>query len=216
MSHDSKLQQDVLAELSWEPSVTAAHIGGTANDGVVTLTGHVAIFAEKHAAEMAASRVKDVKAVAEEIEVHLPFDTKRSDVDIAAGAIARLGWDASVPPDAIKVTVEKGWVTLAGQVDWWYQKNAAERDVRRLFGVVGVSNHATIKSRVNTSNVRDDIMHALHRSWFFDPQAVTVTADRGNVRLTGIVHSRRDREVAAATAWAAPGATSVENDITIG
>jgi osmotically-inducible protein OsmY len=215
MSNDNQLQQAVLAELKWEPSITAAHIGVTAKGGVVALTGHVESFMEKHAAETAAGRVKGVKAVAEEIEVRLPFDTKRGDEEIAAAAIERFSWDVSVPPDAVKVKVEKGWITLTGAVDWHYQKEAAEQDVRGLFGVVGVSNQTTINPKVNVSNLSDDITHALHRSVFFDPKEVTASAQGGKVTLTGTVHSWRDRQVAAATAWAAPGATAVENDIAI-
>ncbi len=121
---DDQLQQAVLAELSWEPSVTAAHIGVTAKDGVVTLTGHVESFAQKHAAEAAARRVRGVDAVAEEIEVRLPVDTRRSDEDIAAAAIDRLAWDVSIPRDAVQVTVEQGWLTLSGEVDRHYQQQA--------------------------------------------------------------------------------------------
>jgi osmotically-inducible protein OsmY len=215
MSNDHDLQKSVLAELSWEPSVTAAHIGVTANEGVVTLTGHVESFAEKHAAEMAARRVKGVKAVAEEIEVRLAFDTRRNDTEIAAAAIERLAWDVAIPRDAVTVKVENGWVTLTGQVDWHYQHEAAEQNIRPLFGVVGVSNQIAIKPRVDTRNIGDDIMHALHRSWFFDPKTITVTADRGTVRLSGTVRSVHERQVAATTAWAAPGTTAVENDIVI-
>jgi osmotically-inducible protein OsmY len=215
MSHDSHLQQAVLDELNWEPSVTAAHIGVTANAGVITLTGHVISYAQKHAAETAVRRVKGVKAVAEEIEVRLPYETKRSDEEIAGAAIGRFEWDVSIPRDAIKVTVDQGWVTLTGEVDWHYQKDAASMDVRALFGVTGVSNQITIKPTVNTSNISDDIMHALHRSWFFDPKTINVSADEGEVRLSGTVRSWHERQVAAATAWAAPGVTDVVNDIVI-
>jgi len=215
MSHDSKLQQAVLAEFEWEPSVMAAHIGVTANKGVVTLTGHVESYARKLAAETAARRVKGVKAVAEEIEVRLPFDVSRSDDEIAAAAIDRLAWDVSVPRNSVMVKVEKGWVSLSGQLDWHYQIEAVEQNIRPLLGVVGVSNQLTIKPRVNTANLGDDINHALHRSWFFNPDGITVSAEGGNVLLTGTVHSLHDRQVAAATAWSAPGATSVENNITV-
>ena len=126
MSSDSDLQKAVMAELTWEPSVTAAHIGVTAKAGVIALTGHVDSYAAKHSAEVAATRVKGVKAVAEELEVRLPMDARRSDEDIAAAAIERLSWDVSVPKDAIKVKVEKGWVTLSGQVDWFFQKDLAQ------------------------------------------------------------------------------------------
>jgi osmotically-inducible protein OsmY len=215
MSHDSHLQQAVLDELNWEPSVTAAHIGVAASAGVITLTGHVVSFAQKHAAETAVRRVKGVKAVAEEIEVRLPYETKRSDEEIAGAAIGRFGWDVSIPRDAIKVTVDGGWVTLTGEVDWHYQKDAASMDVRSLFGVTGVTNQVTIKPAVNTSNISDDIMHALGRSWFFDPKTISVSAQGGKVRLTGTVSSWHDRQLAGATAWAAPGASAVENDIAV-
>ena len=151
----------------------------------MTLSGHVDSYAKKHAAELAARRVKGVKGVAGEIEVRLPFDTKRSDEDIAAAAIARLSWNVSVPKDSVQVKVEKGWVTLTGQVDWWYQKDAVEQDIRPLHGVVGVSNQTTIKPRVNTANLSNDITHAMHRSWFFDPDHVHVSAIGGRVVLTG-------------------------------
>ena len=215
MSHDSQLKQSVLDELKWEPSIDAAHIGVTAREGVVTLMGHVDSYFQKSAAEKAAGRVKGVKAVAEEIEVKLPFSIKRSDEDIAAAAISRLSWDVSVPKDAIKVKVEKGWVTLTGQVDWHYQKQAAELDLRALHGVTGVSNNATIKTRVNTENLSDAIGSALNRSWFYDSDNVSVSADGGKVRLTGTVATWYDREVAESTAWAAPGATAVVNNITV-
>lgn len=216
MSQDSQLQPSVLDEFNWEPSVTAGHIGVTASAGVVTLSGHVDSYAKKHAAETAARRVRGVKAVAEEIEVRLPFGTKRSDEEIAAAAIERLSWNVSVPKDSVQVKVEQGWVTLTGQVDWWYQKDAAERDIRPLHGVIGVSNQATIKPRVNTAGLSDDITHALHRSWFFDPETVHVRADGGKVVLTGTVHSFHERQVAGQTAWSAPGATMVENDLAVG
>jgi osmotically-inducible protein OsmY len=215
MSHDSHLQNAVLEELNWEPSVIAAHLGVTANAGVITLTGHVESFAQKHAAEAAVRRVKGVKAVAEEIEVRLPYETKRSDEEIAGAAIGRFEWDVSIPRDTVKVTVDKGWITLTGEVDWHYQKDAASIDVRALFGVTGVSNQITIKPTVDTSTISQDIMHALHRSWFFDPKTISVSAQGGKVRLTGTVGSWHDRQVAAATAWAAPGATAVENDIAV-
>lgn len=215
MSHDDQLQKAVLAELNWEPSITAAHIGVTAENGTVTLTGHVASYGQKHAAEMATGRVKGVKAIAEEIEVRLPYEVKRDDADIARAAIERLAWDTGTPRDAVKVKVEKGWVTLTGQVDWHYQMEAAEREVRGLMGVLGVSNQVTIKPRVDTAHLQDDIQHALHRSIFFQPENVHVSAEEGRIKLTGTVTSWLDRRTAGWTAWAAPGATSVENDLIV-
>ena len=213
MLQDSQLQKAVIAELGWEPSVTAAHIGVAAREGVVTLSGHVESYAEKHAAEMAAHRVKGVKAVAEEIEVKLPFDIERGDEDIAAAAIERLAWDSSVPRDAVKVRVEKGWVTLSGDVDWHYQKEAAAHGVGTLHGVIGVSNQILIKPAVNTKDVAADITLALHRSWYYDPNTIKVSAQGGKIKLTGNVTTWNARDLAGTTAWSSPGATSVENDI---
>ncbi len=215
MSTDNHLQHAVTEELSWEPSVVSAHIGVTAASGVVTLTGHVENYAQKHAAEAAARRVKGVKAVAEEIEVRLPFETKRTDEDIAAAAIDRMGWDVSIPKNSVKVQVENGWVTLTGQVDWHYQKNAAVQELRHLSGVTGLSDQITVKPRVDVADISDSITHALHRSWFFDPQTVMVSADGGQVHLSGSVHLPHDRQLAAATAWSAPGVTGVQNDIAV-
>jgi osmotically-inducible protein OsmY len=215
MSHDDQLQKAVLAELNWEPSVTAAHIGVAADHGTVTLTGHVESYGQKHAAEMATGRVKGVKAIAEEIEVRLPSRIKRDDADIAAAAVARLGWDSATPPDAVKVKVEDGWITLSGQVEWHFQQSRAEREVRNLMGVTGISNRITIKPRVNAANLQDDIQIALHRSVFFQPEQVHVTVKDGRVTLTGNVASWQDRRTAGTTAWAANGTTSVDNELLV-
>ncbi len=207
MPHDRQLQEAVLAELRWEPSVNAAHIGVAADHGVVTLTGHVDSFLQKHAAETAARRVKGTLAIAEDITVRLPIDTERGDDAIAAAAVDRLAWDAAVPRDAVSIRVEQGWVTLTGQLDWHYQQEAAEHAVRALHGVVGLSNQTTIKPRArradDTGFIRDDI------------STVIVDETDGRVRLSGTVRSPHERQIAAATAWAAVGTVSVENDIVI-
>ncbi len=212
MSDDKHLKQAVLDELQWEPSVNAAHIGVTAKEGVVTLMGHVETFSEKFAAEKAARRVNAVKAVVEEIEVRLPFNIKHGDEEIAAAAVGRLKWNSAIPSGAVKVAIEKGWVTLTGQVDWHYQHDAVANDIRGLRGVIGVSNNVTVKPRPNTAAIKDNIMVALDRSWF-DPATINVTAQGGKVTLTGKVNSWYERDEAGTTAWAAPGTTSVENDI---
>jgi osmotically-inducible protein OsmY len=215
MSKDSKLQKAVLAELAWEPRTTAGHIGVTAEDGVVTLSGHVASFVERHAAEAAARRVNGVKAVVEGIEVRLAFDGGRGDNDIAAAAIERLAWDASVPADAVKVSVEKGWVTLTGAVEWFFQKESAELAVRSLRGVTRLTNQIALHPRASATTISDDILHALGRSWFFDPQTIEVTDKNGKVRLSGTAPSPHARQVAAETAWASPGTLEVQNDIRV-
>ncbi|OYV53612.1 MAG: ornithine aminotransferase [Rhodospirillales bacterium 20-60-12] len=215
MSQDSQLQQAILAELNWEPSVLAGHIGVTAKDGVATLSGHVESYPHKHAAEMAARRVKGVFAVADEIIVQLPPSTRPSDEDIAAAVIERLAWDVSIPQDCIKATVTEGWLTLTGQVNFHYQREAAAQDARNLRGVVGITNEMTIKPRVDVAHLSMEITHALNRSWFFDPDAIRVNAEGGVVRLSGTVHSPNDRLIAANTAWSASGVTAVENDIKV-
>ena len=214
MKDDHQLKTDVLAELAWEPSISADHIGVTAKDGVVTLSGHVTTYWQKHAAETAAGRVKGVKAIAEEIEVQLPVHIMHGDDEIAAAGLNRLAWDVSVPNDAVKVKVEKGHMTLTGTVDHFYQKDAAAWDVRPLMGVTGVTNQIKVKPRPDSLTISEDIRHALHRSWFFDDN-IHVSETGGKVHLTGTVESWHDRELAAATAWAAPGTTSVRNDILV-
>jgi osmotically-inducible protein OsmY len=214
MSHDSDLKQAVLDELVWEPSIVAAHIGVTAEAGVVTLTGHVDNYPAKAAAEMAAGRVKGVKAVAEELEVRLPGHIKRGDDEIAAAAIERLGWNISLPLNAVKVKVQKGWVTLSGQLEWNYQREYAADEIRNLSGVTGVSDQLTITPRLNATDIGRNITKALHRAWY-DPKTINVSATGGKIELSGTVHSWHDREEAETTAWAAPGATSVLNNITI-
>jgi osmotically-inducible protein OsmY len=196
MSQDRELQEAVMAELGWEPSIDAAHIGVVVNAGVVTLTGHVQSFPQKVAAERAAARVKGVKAVAEEIVVKLRDDVRRGDESIAGAAIERLAWDASVPSDALEISVEKGWVTLNGEVDWQFQKEAATQAVRTLIGVVGVSNEIEIKPTVNADDVGQNIMRALHRTWFYDPNTIKISAQGGKIKLTGQVTTWNARDLA--------------------
>ena len=213
---DSRLQQAVLDELNWQPSVKAANIGVTAKDGVVTLTGHVGSMAEKWAAERAVSSVFGVKAVAEELEVRYPFEKKEDDADIAQRALQVLSWDTEVPKDKVKVKVEKGVVTLSGNLEWYYQRSAAETDVRKLHGVTGLTNDIVIKPHVQASNVRDKIMAALKRRAQIEADNVTVTTDGSKVTLSGKVDTWNERRLAETTAWSAPGVTRVENRLTVG
>jgi len=214
MSQDRQLQEAVLAEFLWEPSVTAAHIGVAVHEGVVTLTGHVPNYYEKSAAERAATRVRGVKAVAEEIEVRLPVQTSRSDEEVARAALDRIAWEVAIPADTVKIKVEQGWVTLSGEVHWQYQRHAAEQAIRGLRGLVGITNRTTIKPRPNVANIEHDIGTALHRSWF-DPAMVEVSAVGGKVTLKGTVHTPGDKWKAATTAWGSPGTTEVENDLIV-
>jgi osmotically-inducible protein OsmY len=215
MSSDSDLKKAVLDELSWAPNVNAAHIGVTTHAGIVTLTGHVENYMQKLDAEKAAGRVRGVKAVAEEIEVKLPYDVKRSDEDIATVAVDRLDWNTAIPEDAIMVKVQQGWVTLTGTVRWQFEKEAAEKDIRALSGVIGVSNQVLVKPAIDASNVKKDIEDALHRSWFYDTDTIKVSAQGGKITLSGKARTWDARRLAGSTAWSAPGATSVQNDIAV-
>jgi osmotically-inducible protein OsmY len=215
MSSDLQLRQDVLDELEFEPSVNAAHIGVTANRGVVTLTGFVTSYAEKTMAERAARRVKGVKAIAEEIEVRLPSDTKRADDEIAARAIDILRWQVGVPADRIKVKVEKGVVTLTGEVDWQFQKTEADHVVHKLSGVADVLNHIQVASPIHAVEVKEKIEKALQRSAELEASRITVETEGGRVILKGKVHAWYERDIAERAAWSAPGVTEVLDRLTI-
>ena len=214
MNQDRQLQEAVLAEFLWEPSVNASHIGVTADQGIISLTGHVSSYFEKQAAEKAAARVKGVKAVTQEIEVRLPSEAERSDENIARAALDRIAWEALVPAADIKVKIEDGWITLSGEVEWRYQHDYTENVIRGLRGVMGITNNLTIKPRVNVPNIVRDIGTALKRSWF-EPSTIRVSADRGKVTLTGTVESLSDKWMAATTAWGSPGTMGVENNLVV-
>jgi osmotically-inducible protein OsmY len=215
MKTDTELQNDVLAELRWEPSVNAAHIGVAVNGGVVTLSGHIPSYGEKGAAERTAKRVYGVTAVANELDVKLPGSSKRSDEDIATACLNALRANYSVPDEQIKVVVSKGWVTLDGNVDWQFQKDSADRCVRHLTGVIGVSNDINIKAGVSKTEIKSSIEAAFKRSAEIDARRIGVKAHDGKVILNGNVHSWAEREAAQQAAWSAPGVITVENEITV-
>jgi osmotically-inducible protein OsmY len=193
---DKEIQQAVLRELEWEPQVKSTEIGVAVKDGVVTLTGFVDSYAKKWAAERAAKRVYGVKAVANELEVKLPSERQRSDPEIARAAVSALEARGWLPRDRIKVTVEKGWITLEGDVDWQYQREAAESAVRHVTGVKGVTNLITVKPRVAPSpaEVKAKIEEALRRSAELDARRITVETSDSRVILRGTVRSWVERE----------------------
>jgi hyperosmotically inducible protein len=209
---DLQLQRDIVAELEYEPSVDAAHIGVAVDRGVVTLTGHVATYAEMQSAIAAVRRIKGVRAIAEEIEVRYPSDKKTSDDEIARRAIDILDWDTMVPSGSIQVLVREGWVTLTGSVDWHYQRRQAEEDVRKLSGVRGVINTVEIEPTVQGEDVKRKIEEALRRHAKVESNAIRVTMpERHKVVLEGKVSSWDERYAVENAAWSAPGVKSVED-----
>ena len=215
MKTDAQLKQDIIAELSWEPSVNAAQIGVEVKDGIVTLAGHVDSYAEKWHAEKATQRVAGVKALAIEMDVKLPGSFQRNDADIARAAQNVLEWTTFLPSDAIQVKVEDGWITLSGQVEWDYKKQAAANAVRYLMGVKGVSSDITVKAAVSKDVVKADIEAALKRRAATDAQNVKVEVTGRDVTLSGKVHSWSERQLAANSAWATPGVRNVANNIAV-
>ena len=215
MKTDKQLQQDVSAELQWEPSVHAARIGVEVKDGVVTLAGEVDSYSEKWSAERAAQRVSGVNAMATELKVQLTGLSKRTDSDIAKSVENVLEWSTSVPTGAVKVMVEGGWVTLSGAVDWQYQRQSATDSVRHLMGVTGVSDQIAIKPSVSATVVKADIVAALKRTAIADAKKIAVAVNGNEVTLSGTVPNWAERETATNSAWSTPGVHHVVDKMTL-
>jgi osmotically-inducible protein OsmY len=215
MRNDTDIQRDIVRELNWEPSLRNDDIAVGVREGVVTLAGFVDSYADKWTAERVAGRVKGVKAVANDIEVKLPSSSSRPDPDIARAALDALKWHVSLPNERIRVKVEKGWLTLEGDVDWYYQKEAAERAVRYLTGVQGVSNLITVKARPTPSDVKEKIKEALQRGAEFDAERITVELDGNKAILRGTVRSYAEMRDAERAARNAPGITEVDSRLTV-
>jgi len=216
MKTDKQLQKDVLAELEWEPSVHATHIGVEVDQGIVTLSGHVDSYSEKWGAERAVKRVSGTRAVVIELDVKIKNSAKRSDADIALSAVDRMQWQANIPNDAIHVSVEKGVITLTGDVAWRYQRDAAYEAVRNLTGAVGVINQILIKPKVNTVAIKGDIEAALKRHASLEAQKISVLLDGDKVTLTGKVPTWSEKHLAFNAAWNSPGVRSVLDKLVVG
>ena len=213
--NDTELQSDVLSELKYEPSVDVTDIGVLVKNGTVTLNGYATSYGEKWSAVRAAKRVAGVKAIADDIEVKLPGSLIRTDGDIAGAAVNQINWSTTVPTGTTEVTVSKGWITLEGKLEWWYQKTAAEDAVRYLAGVKGVTNLITIKPKLAPAEVESAIESAFERNALLDAKKVHVETSGNKVILRGEVRNYAEREEAERVAWAAPGVVSVDNQLTV-
>jgi osmotically-inducible protein OsmY len=216
MKTEIELQRDVLDELRWEPSIDANEVGVIVHEGVVTLTGRVDSFAEKDAAERAAKRVAGVRGVANDLEVVLADTRVRDDTDIARAALDAFAWNLNVPPDRVRLTVRKGLLTLEGEVDWQYQREAAFNTVAHLKGVLGVINSIAVRPTITPRQIKQKIESALQRTAARDASHIAVETVGGKVILRGTVRSWTEREDAERAAWSAPGVNSVESYIEIG
>jgi len=215
MKTDRQLQQDVIAELQWLPSVNAEEIGVEVQDGIVTLAGHLSNYLAKYNAEEAVLRVNGVKALAVEMEVRLPSFSERTDADIARSAKNALDWLTTPMSDKVQVMVEKGCITLTGEVDWQYQKVTAEVAVRHLMGVTGVANLIKLQPAVKLSAVQSDIETALVRRARSDARKIHASVHGTQITLSGTVDNWPERDAARDTAWGTPGVTAVIDNMTM-
>jgi osmotically-inducible protein OsmY len=212
---DSDLKRDVELELAWDPAVKASAIGVAVKDGIVTLSGHLDTYPEKWAAERALQRVAGVRAVALELDVRLSPGHRRGDTDIAKAAEDALRWHSVVPPDAVRVTVDQGWITLQGELDWDYQRKSVEQAVRNLVGVVGLSDEIKLKQKAVPANVKQLIQDALTRQAVRAAKHIEMDVRDGTVTLRGSVHSRQERDAARGAAWSAPGVRAVVDELEV-
>jgi osmotically-inducible protein OsmY len=215
MKTDLEIQKNVMEELKWEPFLTASEIGVAVKNGIVILSGIVDRFSKKVAAEKAAQRVLGVKAVAVEIDVRVSAMGKRDDSEIAAAVINALKWNSSILEDKIKVKVEDGLVTLDGEVEWDFQKNAAKKAIENLWGVVGIVNNIKVTPTVKSSDIKDKIKSAFLRSATVDSERINIEVEGNKVILLGKVSSYSEKIDAENAAWLAPGINKVENKLEV-
>jgi osmotically-inducible protein OsmY len=212
---DLSLRQSIMDELEFQPYIDAANIGVTVDNGVVTLTGHVKSYAQKISVERAVKSMKGVRAVAEEIQVRPMKGAGTADDAIASRALNILTWSSDIPEQDIKVIVQKGWITLEGEVDWQYQKETAEMAVRKLSGVVGVDNRLVLRPQVNVDDIQRRIEEALKRNAEVDAKEIHIKVEGDVVKLEGKVHLWRERQIAERAAWSVPGVRQVDDHLRI-
>jgi osmotically-inducible protein OsmY len=215
MLNNLELQKKVLEAMDWEPSLDATRIGIAASGGVVTLTGQVPSYADRLAAERVVKRIVGVKGLANDLDVRLPGDARRTDTDLATAAVKALEWDVQVPHQLVKPRVAEGWITLEGQVEWQFQREAAEQAVRHLLGVRGVSNQITLSAKVTPTDLKNRIEAALKRNAELEARKIRVETKGGTVVLDGFVHSWSERDEAERAVWAAPGVMVVEDRLAV-
>lgn len=215
MKTDSQLKTDVTAELAWDPLIDATGIGVAVTNGVVTLSGEINTYLQKHAVERAVRRVAGVRGIALDLNVRLAPGGKRTDAEVAQAALRALAWHSLVPDDKVKVEVEDGWVTLTGELDWGYQSASAEQCIRPLIGVRGITNQIRLKQRVNPAEIRTDIEAALTRHARREANHIAVEMDGSVVTVRGVVDSMAEHEAAIGTAWASKGVTRVVDQLAV-
>jgi osmotically-inducible protein OsmY len=215
MKTDMQVQHDVLDELNWEPRLKASEIGVSVTNGIVKLSGYVENYNQKLSAEKAALKITGVRGLVNDIDVKLSTDGQRNDLDIADAALNAMKWNTSIPEEQIKLKVENGWITLSGDLEWDYQRQAAYKAVSRLLGVKGVINNISLKPKATASDIKNQIVKAFERNAALEAKGIKAEVAGTKVILSGTVHSWEERREAEFAAWSAQGVTGVENRIEV-